>query len=314
MVHYMNLQTYLSLGMRLVKVHRVLAFTQSPFLKSYVDFVTELRVNAQNEFAKALWKLYINAVFGKFIEASRNYLNVRLCNRDDICATLIGSPRFSNMKIISENLVAVFLKQATVNLNKAYPIGFTILERSKDFMFSQFYNVIRPRLQDGGADVQVIFSDTDSFGLAIKSSRADADHFQQLSEIFDFSNYPTTSPKYSREHASELGFWKDELQGDKMKEFVGLRSKTYAYLLKENVLRSKCKGVTKAYKKTIDFQRFKDCIETFSKTVLQQYHIRSTNHVVKTLKVQKTCFSSFDDKRYLMPCGIHSVQIGRAHV
>lgn len=306
----MNLQTYLSLGMKLVKIHRVLAFTQSPFLKSYVDFVTGLRVAAESEFAKALWKLYINAVFGKFIEASRNYLNVRLCKKEEVCAGLIGNPRFSNMKIMSENLVAIFLKQATVNLNKAYPIGFTILERSKDFMFNQFYKVIRPRLEADGTDVQVIFSDTDSFGLALKSRKRNADHFKQLSKIFDFSNYPSTSPKFSRRHASKLGFWKDELQGEEMKEFVGLRSKTYAYLLEGDVLRSKCKGVKKAYKKTIDFQRFKDCIEGFSKTVVKQYHIRSTDHVIKTLQVQKTCFSSFDDKRYLMPCGVHSVPYG----
>jgi hypothetical protein len=180
-------------------------------------------------------------------------------------------------------------------------------------MYKQFYEVIRPKLEN--CDVQVLFSDTDSFGLAIQSTATDrVDALQQLSAIFDFSNYPPTSPKFSTLNSSRLGFWKDELQGGKMREFVGLRSKTYAFLLDEGrgktELRSKCKGVTKGYKKTIDFQQFKSCVETFSKTVLKQYHIRSTNHVVKTLKVQKTCFSSFDDKRYLMPCGVHSVAYG----
>jgi hypothetical protein len=309
----MNLKTYLRLGLKLTKVHRVLSFTQSNFLGYYIDRCTELRVQSETDFGKRLWKLFANAVFGKFIERTRDYLNVKMCREAEVCSRTISSPRFSNMKIISEGFVAIFLKQSTVFLNKAFPIGFTILERSKDFMYQQFYEVIRPALSD--CDVQVLFSDTDSFGISIKSSEINVDHFDRLSNIFDFSNYPPTAKQYSKKHASKLGYWKDEIQGQRMLEFVGLRSKTYAFLIGEEgeeknaTLKSKCKGVTKGYKKTIPFQKFKRCIEKFSKVVLQQYHIRASNHIVKTLKVQKTCFSSFDDKRYLL-CAIHSVPYG----
>ena len=214
------------------------------------------------------------------------------------------------MKIIHENLVAVFLKQSSVKLNKAFAIGFTILERSKEFMYDQFYNVIRPALSE--ADVQVVFSDTDSFGLMITSTET-IDPYEKLKHIFDFSNYPKTSPKFSTEHTNQLGRFKDELQSLRMKEFVGLRSKTYAFLLEEergrNVLKSKAKGVKKAYKKTLGFDKFKQCIETLAKTTVEQYHIRSSNHIVRTLKVQKTAFSSFDDKRFLF-CSIHSAPYG----
>ena len=323
----MNLKTYLQLGMKLRKIHRVLAFKQSLFLKQYIDHTTHLRKHAQSDFEKSLFKLMINANFGKFIERTRDYVNVHLCQKADICAKHIGSPRFCSMKIISEKLVALFLKQETINLNKAFPIGFTILERSKDFMYQQFYNVIRPKLKH--SDVQVLFSDTDSLGLVITTkdnnrnrvNSSNNDSLHQLHDILDFSNYPSTSPMYSRENAAKLGYWKDELQGDTMVEFVGLRSKTYAFLVRENtpsittttptetLLRSKCKGVTKGYKKTINFKQFKKCIKTVSATVMQQYHIRSQNHVIKTIAVERLCFSSFDDKRFLM-CPIHSVPYG----
>ena len=49
-LHYRNLQLYLSLGMKLTKIHKVLRFKQSDWMEKYIDFNTEKRTTTANTF------------------------------------------------------------------------------------------------------------------------------------------------------------------------------------------------------------------------------------------------------------------------
>ena len=51
-IHHKNLQLYLSLGTNLVSTHWVSKFKQSNWLKKYIDFSTDKRINDANSFEK----------------------------------------------------------------------------------------------------------------------------------------------------------------------------------------------------------------------------------------------------------------------
>lgn len=68
--HNRNLKLYLSVGMKLLCIHRVVAFQQKPRLKSISISGCAGR---QTDFAKDFFKLMVNAFFGKSMENVRKH-------------------------------------------------------------------------------------------------------------------------------------------------------------------------------------------------------------------------------------------------
>ena len=91
---YRNLQLYLSLRMKLTKINRALGFKQSDWMKKYIDFDTEKRKNATNDFDKDCFKLNINSVYGKTMENLRKRITVRFVNNKKDFLKYISKPNY----------------------------------------------------------------------------------------------------------------------------------------------------------------------------------------------------------------------------
>ena len=72
-VHVKALNQELKHGLKLKKVHRVIEFQQSKWMKAYIMLNTRLRKDAKHEFEKDFFKLMNNSIFGKTMENIRNH-------------------------------------------------------------------------------------------------------------------------------------------------------------------------------------------------------------------------------------------------
>ena len=124
--------------MKLVKIHKILSFKQSNWLKSYVDFNTEKREQSSDEFNKNLYKLLNNYIYGKSIENLRKRMNVKLISDKKTYLRCVNKLNFVSQKIFDKNFVAVHCSKRVLTLNKPVYVGFCILELSKLLMY-QFH-------------------------------------------------------------------------------------------------------------------------------------------------------------------------------
>ena len=310
-LHYRNLQLYTDLGLKITKVHRVLEFNQSPWLKQYIDFNTDKRKNAKNAFEKDFFKLMNNSVFGKTMENIRKRVDVRLVTDEKKLLKYTSKPTYVSSKIFNDNLVAVHKIKETLTLNRPAYVGMCILDLSKTLMYDFHYNYIKKKY---GGKAKLLFTDTDSLTYEIEAEDVYQDFWNDKNK-FDNSDYPESSPYYDKTNKKVISKFKDEAAGVPIYEFVGLRSKMYSYM-KDNQKGGKtAKGIKKnVIKKNITHANYTETL--FNKK--QMHHkmktIRSQNHQLGSYEINKVSLSCFDDKRYIQEDGITSYAYGHYNI
>ena len=306
-LHYRNLQLYIKLGLKVSKVHRVLEFDQSPWLKQYIDYNTEKRKNAKNDFEKDFFKLMNNSVFGKTMENIRKRVDVRLVTDEKKLLKLTSKPTYVSSKIFNENLVAVHKIKETLTLNRPAYVGMCILDLSKTLMYKFHYEYIK---KNYGNKAKLLFTDTDSLTYEIEAKDVYQDFWNDKHK-FDNSDYPKDSPYYDKTNKKVIGKFKDEAAGIPIYEFVGLRSKMYSYM-KDNQKGGKtAKGIKKnVIKNNIMHDDYKETLFNNKQMYHKMKTIRSDNHELGSYEINKVSLSCFDDKRFINDDGCSSLAYG----
>ena len=104
--------------------------------------------------------------------------------------------------------------------------------------------------------------DTDSFIVHVKTDNIYKDIAEDIETRSDTSNFEIDRPLPKRKNKKVIGLMKNELGGQIMKEFAGLRAKTYSYLKDNNHKEKKAKDTRKCIiKRKLKFQDYKNCLE-----------------------------------------------------
>ena len=189
------------------------------------------------------------------------------------------------------------MKKTKVKMNKPVYLGMSTLDISKTLMYEFWYYYIKPKCKD---KAKLWYMDTDSFIIHIKTEEFYEDIAGDVEKWFDTSNYEEDDkrPLPIGKNKKVIGLFKDELGGKIIKEIVGLRAKTYAYLMDDDSEKKIAKGTKKrVIKRILKFNDDKNCQSNDKIILKSQQRFKSDCHNVCTEQINKIALSSNDDKR-----------------
>ena len=97
-------------------------------------------------------------------------------------------------------------------------------------------------------------------------------------------------------------------------EFVGLRSKMYSFTIAGGGRKNRAAGVKKAIAVGIRHQDYKETLRSTERMSANQAYMRSKNHDMYIINMDKATLSPYDDKRYLLPDGISTLAYGHRDI
>ena len=147
-IHIQALNQALQHGSILDRIHQVIEFDQLPWLKTYIDYNTQLRTAATNDFKKDFFKLMNNSVCGKMMENIRKHRNIKLVTTEEKYLRTVMKPNFKSGVLFGENLMGCEMGKIKVVMNKPVYLGQAILDLSKIEMYEFHYDLVVPKYSD----------------------------------------------------------------------------------------------------------------------------------------------------------------------
>ena len=312
-MHFAMLRFVLEHGALLITIHSVIEFRQSRWLAPYITLNTRLRsVPNNSDFEKDFFKLMNNSVYGKTCENQKKRTDIKLSTKEKELQKWIAKPHCKRFKIFDVNLAAIELRKLHPILDKPCYVGFSVLEYSKLIMYRFHYDYFLAKY--GAQRAHLCFTDTDSLLYHVETDNIYADMYTDRVR-FDFSDYARTSPYFEESNRKVIGKMKDEMNGKPIIEFVGLRAKMYSLLVLEPVSQTviekhRAKGIQRAASAELRHAQYLAQLNIPSTHITTNRRIGAEAHQLYTLEMRKRGLCSFDDKRFLLADGIHSLSYG----
>ena len=127
-------------------------------------------------------------------------------------------------------------------MNKLVYLGLSILELSKILMYEFCYDYVKPKY---GGKAKLLYIDTDSFIVYIETDDIYKDVADDIETRSDTSDYELDRLLSKGKNKKVIGLIKDELGGKIMKKFIGLKAKTFSYLIDHSSENKEAKGTKK---------------------------------------------------------------------
>lgn len=324
-IHYQKLQYYVKLGMVVDEITEILSFDQTNWLAPYIAKNTKLRQQAKNSFEKDFFKLMNNSVYGKTMENVRKYQDVKIMKminekNEKKFLKKIRKPSFKYARQLEGTLIGTHMGKASVTLNKPIIVGASVLGLSKLLMYQFWYDFVKEKYGD---KAQLGYMDTDSFIYHVETE----DIYKDMAErpdLFDINDSKT------------IGLFKDETPGNVITESYHIRAKSYHYILADKITKSKHKGVSKkgmsdmasnTYFPTLGgflldepvdnakifnpmTQVYQDCLFRNEVFYAKNVGMRTKNHVISLVEMEKKALSPIDTKCWIWSDGISSLPFG----
>ncbi|XP_065354937.1 uncharacterized protein LOC135949334 [Calliphora vicina] len=206
-IYYTNLQQCLKHGLKLTKIHRILKFKQTDWLKKFISLKDATNLNS---FEKYVYEILNNAVCDRAMGKGDKTTTIKLVKKWENDGRKLGARafiakhEFNSIHIFDKDTVGAEFYNFYSSYKPIY-LEFTILELMKWKMYNFHYDHMMPKYN---SNIQLNYIDVNSFIYTIKTEDVYKDFKDQLS--FADTGYDVGNKKIM------------------LKEFVALRSKMYS--------------------------------------------------------------------------------------
>ena len=299
------LRWYVEHGAVIMAVYRTIGYTPGKVLDWFVEQVREARRTGDVEKSNALladeFKLLGNSGYGKLIEALERQTNVIYTKDERVVDRAFRSAYFSDLDEVGQ-AYELESRKPRITIRRPFQIGITVYQLSKLRMLESYYDFL-DRYFDR-RDFELIQMDTESNYMAISAERLEDIVRPELQTEFEAKKEEWLA--WDKWRGRTPGLFKLECEGSRM---IALCSKCYFIEeLEGEQKKFSTKGMSKKQNE-ITWQRFKSALDDGSRDMATNRGLRMRGGRIVTCEQQKLGLSSYYDKRWVLPDGIHTEPI-----